>query len=191
VEKKIRPTRTFRFITKLFNAVRPRKLLYIAVDGVAPRAKMNQQRSRRFRTAKDSAQAREGAALEGRPLPANVFDSNAISPGTELMCALTEHIKFFVQKMQTDDPMWRAISVVFSGQEVPGEGEHKIMEYLRQQRTANPEWDHNQVHCLYGLDADLIILGLLTHEHNVAILREESLSRDAIKAKRRDIPQPF
>ena len=71
----------------LFGKVKPKKLFFMAVDGVAPRAKMNQQRSRRFRTSKEAREVREKAESKGEKLPEEkAFDSNCITPG-ELKCS--------------------------------------------------------------------------------------------------------
>ncbi|KAI8802810.1 XRN 5'-3' exonuclease N-terminus-domain-containing protein [Cladochytrium replicatum] len=163
----------FNYIDQLFTKVKPKKLFFMAVDGVAPRAKMNQQRARRFRTAKDREDARKKAIAKGEVLPKDdPFDSNCITPGTDFMVKLSEQLKYFVHKKQTEDASWQGVQVVLSGHEVAGEGEHKIMEYLRLARS-QPGYNSNVRHCLYGLDADLIMLGLLSHEPHFALLREE------------------
>ncbi|CAG8440611.1 11936_t:CDS:10 [Diversispora eburnea] len=145
----------------------------MAVDGVAPRAKMNQQRGRRFRTAKDAAEAVRRAKQKGEELPKEApFDSNCITPGTEFMTKLSHQLKYFINKKVTEDSNWGNVKIVLSGHEVPGEGEHKIMEYIRSAK-AQSDYDPNVRHCLYGLDADLIMLGLLSHDPHFALLREE------------------
>ncbi|KAL9063098.1 MAG: hypothetical protein Q9157_008423 [Trypethelium eluteriae] len=164
----------FNYIEHLFAKIRPKKLFFMAVDGVAPRAKMNQQRSRRFRTALDAEKARERAIKDGAEMPTeDPFDSNCITPGTEFMAKLTKQLKYFINKKISDDVDWQGdLEVVLSGHEVPGEGEHKIMEYIRRAKS-QPDYDPNRRHCLYGLDADLIMLGLLSHDPHFCLLREE------------------
>jgi len=153
--------------------IRPRKVFFMAIDGVAPRAKMNQQRGRRFRSAKEAEDKEKEALAKGEVLPTEQrFDSNCITPGTEFMARLQEQLKYFVSKKISTDPLWQRVRVILSGHQVPGEGEHKIMEFIRYQRS-QPDYDVDTRHCLYGLDADLIMLGLCSHEPYFSLLREE------------------
>lgn len=74
--------RIFNYIEHLFGKIQPKQLFFMAIDGVAPRAKMNQQRARRFRTALDAENAKEKAVRAGVTMPAEAaFDSNCITPG--------------------------------------------------------------------------------------------------------------
>ncbi|XP_072560134.1 5'-3' exoribonuclease 1 [Paramormyrops kingsleyae] len=163
----------FHYLEVLFRIIKPRKVFFMAVDGVAPRAKMNQQRGRRFRSAKEAEDKIKKALEKGEVLPTEArFDSNCITPGTDFMARLQNQLKYFVHSKLSSDKLWQGVSVYLSGHETPGEGEHKIMEFLRSE-TAKPSYDANTRHCLYGLDADLIMLGLVSHQPHFSLLREE------------------
>lgn len=176
----------FEYTEKVIEMVRPRNLVYLAIDGVAPRAKMNQQRTRRFRAVQESEEKRQQIEdIRAKLRQQNIepdkdesthFDSNVITPGTEFMTNLSIALQNWIQKKLTKpDPkkIWnKDLKVILSDASVPGEGEHKIMDYLRGERASN-HYNSNLRHCLYGADADLIMLGLATHEQHFVILREE------------------
>jgi 5'-3' exoribonuclease 1 len=157
-----------RVITQI---VKPKVSVYMAIDGVAPRAKLNQQRSRRFRSAKDLAEATKDLPKDSMGRDAVVFDSNCITPGTEFLAKVSKCIQYFIRKKIKEDPLWHGLTVIFSGHDVPGEGEHKIMQHIREMRS-QPGYQPNTRHCIYGQDADLIMLALVTHEPHFTILRE-------------------
>ncbi|KAM6495617.1 exoribonuclease 2 [Amanita muscaria] len=179
----------FKYTERVVNMVRPRKLLFMAIDGVAPRAKMNQQRSRRFRSAheaKEKEEARKeavelweamGKTISDEERNKEAWDSNAITPGTPFMDLLASSLRYWVVQKMNTDPGWKNIQVLISDASVPGEGEHKIMDFIRRQRS-NPGHDPNTKHVIYGLDADLIMLALATHEPNFRVLREDVFAND-------------
>jgi len=158
----------FKYLDDLIHLVNPRKFLFIALDSVTPVAKMTQQRARRMR---DLHGCEEMAAISKLYGECELFDLNAISPGTEFMYQLNQKVDFFIKRKVNEDPLYQKIKIIFSNSNVPGEGEHKIMEFLRYYKHS-PEYNPNTRHCIYGNDADLIMLALVSHEPNMIIFRE-------------------
>eukprot|EP00917_Polyrhabdina_sp_WS-2016_P032642 GHVP01069579.1.p1 GENE.GHVP01069579.1~~GHVP01069579.1.p1 ORF type:complete len:663 (+),score=127.45 GHVP01069579.1:1789-3777(+) len=152
-----------KYLDRIMEIVRPRKVLFIGIDGVAPRAKMNQQRSRRFLSARTETDNDESKTW---------FDPNCITPGTHFMEELTIYLQDYLQTAVKENILYTRPVIILSDSSIPGEGEHKIMEFIRNQR-AKPEYEPNTRHVLYGLDADLIMLGLTTHEPLFHLLRED------------------
>ena len=101
-----------------------------------------------------------------------IFDTNAISAGTKFMFHLTNYIKNYIMEQKKVNEDWMTIDILLSGSDVPGEGEHKILEYIRNYKLSD-NYNPYTKHCIYGLDADLIMLSLLSHEYNFVILRED------------------
>lgn len=178
--------RIFFYTDRLFRIVAPRALMFLAIDGVAPRAKLNQQRARRFRSAKEAERAMSEAISRGDDIPQGIpFDSNCITPGTKFMYDLSKKFQRWIDKKMRTDPAWqKGCTVVFSGSEVPGEGEHKIMDFIRKWKKSD-QYSPEVWHCMYGLDADLMMLSLVSHAPHFTLIRDKI----KFSKRRRRVPQ--
>jgi 5'-3' exoribonuclease 1 len=142
----------------------PTQRVMIAFDGVAPMAKLKQQRTRRYKTWLTQEILRRST---GTNAPPPTFNTSAITPGTSFMDKLSKavHLRF----ASTAKSYGVKQIIVTTSTEV-GEGEHKIFEYIR----SNGDYHKDTSTIIYGLDADLIMLSL-THIHlckNIYLHRE-------------------
>lgn len=161
------------YIKQMTALVNPTQTLYIAVDGVAPMAKIKQQRLRRFRSAvqaEEEARIRaEAKGVSYNPQPR--WDTNAITPGTQFMKALAFSLRQFAKSQAN-----ATLNTVVSPADEPGEGEQKIMEYIRAHTPKTA--------VIYGLDADLIVLSLwanATLGTTLSLFREEMEFNGSVK----------
>ena len=150
----------------------PTVRVFVAIDGAAPAAKGAQQRQRRFAAARDRA-------------PGG-FDSNQLSPGTVFMKNMTLYFHTRIREMISNPPKtgaraavdWRKIEIIFSPPTVPGEGEHIIMDYIREKLATSTSEFSRQSHCIFGPDGDLIMLTLATHLPRIFLFRKDQFQPD-------------
>lgn len=134
------------------NQVKPTETVIIAFDGVAPVAKLENQRNRRYKSEFTTSLLRK-AGIEK-----NSWDTTAITPGTPFMAKLDKGLKkYFTPNTKTKrNSLFGVKNIIISSSVEAGEGEHKIFEYIRN----NPEKHSNENTVIYGLDADLIMLSI-------------------------------
>lgn len=106
----------------------------------------------------------------------HAFDSNSLTPGTSVMRIIDNHIRknVYENKLKVSDGY--EVEFVYSDHLVPGEGEHKIMNFI-DQKVAR---DDNRIHLVYGLDADLFMLCLIRNA-NLALIRENRTNVDKFR----------
>jgi 5'-3' exonuclease len=150
-------------IVEYVTILKPTNRLFITFDGVAPQAKMEQQRKRRFMTAYKERQEKQ----QSPPTTAKPFNTVCITPGTAFMrkLGLVIQERFTVPGYAAQLGLSQVLKI--SAADEVGEGEHKIFTYMR----ADPTYHHDTTTVVYGLDADLIMLGLL---HNPVFLFRET-----------------
>lgn len=235
-----------QILSNAITTINPAKTVILAVDGVAPMAKIVQQRSRRFMSAQrtyadipssivhnyedflkyfqtryigewrgfliklDNEEVKEDLqymdfmqlvekyndpnynywmmylqSINYFPINRNtpdlpaLFDTNAITPGTDLM----HRLDLFLKEWITIYTQQAAVStILYSSYKEPGEGEHKILDYIRSNL-----FDPNDIFVMYGLDADLFMLSLMAPQDNIFLVRGHSVHNGQIKQDMSDI----
>ena len=156
----------------IIDIVKPSEYVLLAVDGVAPLAKINQQRSRRYKS--HIMNTMVNRIKTKYKIPIDIWDTNQISPGTPFMNQLMGDLRAYIKQPHDasdvpdasdapDDHHYPHIELSCCNE--PGEGEHKILKQIKQ-------LDNNKTKIIYGLDADLIMLSLSSGKNNIFLLRE-------------------
>ena len=135
-------------LTKLAN---PKKVLYLAIDGVAGLSKQSQQRKRRFQN-----------VVDVKDMQPNEFDYKNITAGTKWMERLCIYILNFFESIHSTDPFFARLKIIYSDMHVPGEGEHKIIRWMDTDNTCKS-------YTVYSPDADLIMLTMGLGKRNIHI----------------------
>jgi len=189
------------YLELVCNCIPNLELIYITLDGVAPNFKSNQQRIRRHHSICRSNRSRkiieafgtdaERANITGSgSVNGNNIDTNMITPGTNFMYNLSLAIKRKILEGGNSgnsgnvgncgNSVFAGKKVFFSDSSIPGEGEHKLIHHIRNaehwavdgtdEKRALYGREHNTV--IYGMDGDLIYLGLSLHLDNMYLFRE-------------------
>lgn len=148
-------------IESYIRMVRPTDTVFIAFDGVAPFAKMDQQRTRRYKSHYMSTINFGG----DEEIIKKGWSTSAITPGTTFMEKLSASVETHFYGLESH---FKVKNILVSCSTEPGEGEHKLFEHCRNNSTVKDNI------AVYGLDADLIMLSIFhcKYAKNIYVFRE-------------------
>jgi len=162
--------------------------IYIMIDGVAPRAKINQQRERRYKShffkelpiMKESEHSNVDNVYKDKIKV--VWNSNKITPGTLFMEKLSSSLNNFkIELLQNKTTDYVPQDIIISDSNEAGEGEHKMMKII----SNNINYNQEKKICIYGLDADLIMLSLMNkYSNNIILIRDNTFNKKLLESKR-------
>lgn len=156
--------KTIQYVKEL----NPSKLLYLAIDGPAPRGKMKLQRSRRYKALmRERYVEKLRKEFDIKDDISTLWSTNSLSPGTSQMEKISKGLKIAAKKKQFGN-----ITVIIDDYSIPGEGEHKILQYIKMLETENSK----DKLVVYSPDADMIIL-CLQYEGDIYNIRERDPKR--------------
>ena len=146
------------FIHKYLNAENPIGSIVLALDDLLTKT----VRAKRVQVAFDGLVpyakiVQQRYRRMRRNTEITMFDKHQISPGTKFMRSLADTLRFMYPNLEISDTLER------------GEGEHKMFQWIRK----FPPGERKRI-CLYGLDADLVLIAIAQHDlGNIQILREK------------------
>jgi len=144
---------------KLIDIINPKIGIYIAIDGVAPLAKIKQQRFRRYKSIADKKLFDNIKKKHNKSITDMFWNNSAITPGTKFMEKLHIKILEFIKNSNRKN-------IIYSSCYEPSEGEHKLLQFIK----SNLQYSY----VVYGLDADLIFLSLASQSEKIYLMRESN-----------------
>lgn len=145
---------------EMIKKVKPSEYVYIGIDGVAPCAKMVQQRKRRYISSYRNRKIQD--VYERNMITfEQTWDSNIITPGTQFM----DELSIELHNNYSNFNKIHVCDVIISDSNEKGEGEQKLFDHM----ALN---DDNMNIIISGLDADLLMLSLLSKKH-IYLQRDE------------------
>lgn len=170
---------------------KPSDIFVLAIDGVVPAAKLNQQRIRRHaKNVDDTDKLNCDDELNGKkktednPTPMG-FDRNIISPGTPFMDYIDRKLREWLDEEYSKPEKERILPyrVIYYSHRTPGEGEHKLFEAMEHGHEERPvlfgsggvvagRKEERKYNVIYGNDADLIVLGII-RGNNIIVMRPQ------------------